>query len=103
MSSFLTVHSPFFKIRLLMEDFGYLFQFCCAGSFFSLSLLSTIWAYRDAQRHGVVAWAARRLGWPITWMKAAFALVAGSTLSIFIAILLETFLPFLAYFILYPL
>jgi RsiW-degrading membrane proteinase PrsW (M82 family) len=51
----------------------------------------------------VVAWAARRLGWPITWRQAALALVAGSTLSILIAILLETTLPFLAYNILYPL
>lgn len=51
----------------------------------------------------VVAWTARRLGWPITWRQAALALVAGSTLSILMAILLETFLPFLAYNILYPL
>jgi len=51
----------------------------------------------------VVAWAARRLGWPITWRQGALALVAGSTLSILMAILLETFLPFLTYFILYPL
>jgi len=50
-----------------------------------------------------VAWAARRLGGSITWRQAALALVAGSTLSVFIAILLETFLPFLAYNILYPL
>jgi RsiW-degrading membrane proteinase PrsW (M82 family) len=51
----------------------------------------------------VVAWAARRLGEPITWRQAALALVAGSTLSVVIAILLETTLPFLAYNILYPL
>jgi RsiW-degrading membrane proteinase PrsW (M82 family) len=51
----------------------------------------------------VFAWTARRLGWPITWRQGALALMAGSTLSIFIAILLETFLPFIAYFILYPL
>jgi len=36
-----------------MEDFGYLFQFCCAAIVFVLSLLSTLWAYRDAQRRGV--------------------------------------------------
>jgi RsiW-degrading membrane proteinase PrsW (M82 family) len=51
----------------------------------------------------VLAWTARRLGWPITWRQGALALMAGSTISIFIAILLETFLPFIAYFILYPL
>jgi RsiW-degrading membrane proteinase PrsW (M82 family) len=51
----------------------------------------------------VVAWAARRLAGSITWRQAALSLVAGSTLSIFIAILLETFLPFLVYNILYPL
>ncbi|MEK6575863.1 MAG: hypothetical protein AABZ58_16255, partial [Chloroflexota bacterium] len=32
----------------------------------------------------VVAWAARRLGWPVTWRQASLALVAGSTLSIFV-------------------
>jgi RsiW-degrading membrane proteinase PrsW (M82 family) len=51
----------------------------------------------------VLAWTTRRLGWPITWRQGALALVAGSTLSIFIAILLETFLPLLAYFVLFPL
>jgi len=52
---------------------------------------------------GVVAWATRRLGWPITWRQGALALVAGSTLSIFVAILLETVLPLLAFFLLAPL
>jgi RsiW-degrading membrane proteinase PrsW (M82 family) len=51
----------------------------------------------------VVAWAARRLGWPITWRQAALALVAGSTLSIFIAIALEMFLPYLTYLLVAPL
>jgi hypothetical protein len=36
-----------------MNDYGYLFQFCCAAMFFGLSLLSTLWAYRDAERRGV--------------------------------------------------
>lgn len=52
---------------------------------------------------GVVAWAARRLGWPITWRQGALALISGGTLSIFVAILLETFLPYLAYVLIAPL
>jgi RsiW-degrading membrane proteinase PrsW (M82 family)/tetratricopeptide (TPR) repeat protein len=51
----------------------------------------------------VVAWAARRLGWPITWRQGALALVAGSTLSIFVAILLEALLPYLAFLLVAPL
>ncbi len=51
----------------------------------------------------VVAWAGRRLGWPITWRQGALALVAGSTLSIFIAIVLETALPYLTYLLVAPL
>jgi len=51
----------------------------------------------------VVAWAARRLGGAITWRQAALALVAGSTLSIFIAIVLESFLPYLAFLLVAPL
>ncbi len=51
----------------------------------------------------VVAWAARRLGWPVTWRQASLALVAGSTLSIFVAIFLETFLQVIAYFLIAPL
>jgi len=52
---------------------------------------------------GVLAWAGRRLGWPITWRQGALAVVAGSTLSIFVAILVETFLPYLAYLLIAPL
>lgn len=51
----------------------------------------------------VMAWAYKRLGWPITWRQGALALVAGATLSIFLAILLETFLPFLASILIEPL
>jgi hypothetical protein len=36
-----------------MEDLGYIFQFCCAGMFFVFQILSTFWAFRDAQRRGV--------------------------------------------------
>jgi hypothetical protein len=37
----------------------------------------------------VVAYAAPRLGWPATWRQGAMALVAGSTLSIWITIVLQ--------------
>jgi formylglycine-generating enzyme required for sulfatase activity/RsiW-degrading membrane proteinase PrsW (M82 family) len=52
---------------------------------------------------GVVAWVGRRLGWPITWRQGALALVAGSTLSIFVAILLETLVPYLVFLLVAPL
>jgi RsiW-degrading membrane proteinase PrsW (M82 family) len=51
----------------------------------------------------VVAWAARRLGWPLTWRQAALALVAGSTFSIFVAIVVEGSLPILVYLLVAPL
>jgi len=51
----------------------------------------------------VLAWAFPRLGWPATWRQASLMLVAGSTLSIAIAILLEIGLPYIYYRLLYPL
>jgi len=51
----------------------------------------------------VLAWALRRLGWPITWRQGALALVAGATLSCFLAIILETLLPILASILIGPL
>jgi len=51
----------------------------------------------------VLAWALRRLGWPITWRQGALALVAGATLSLFLAIILETALPILASMLIDPL
>jgi len=50
-----------------------------------------------------LAFAYRRLGWPVTWRQAALILAAGSTLSIAIAILLEGFLPYLYYLLIKPL
>ena len=50
----------------------------------------------------VVAWAARRLGPAITWRQGALALVAGSTLSIVVALILESFLPYLAFLLVAP-
>jgi hypothetical protein len=51
----------------------------------------------------VVAWSVHRLGAPITWRQAALALVAGSTLSIFVALGLEILLPLLAFWLVLPL
>jgi RsiW-degrading membrane proteinase PrsW (M82 family) len=51
----------------------------------------------------VLAWASSRLGAPITWRQAVMALVAGSTLSVCIALVLEGILPFLVFILLPPL
>ncbi len=50
----------------------------------------------------VLAWAGRKLGWPITWRQGALAFVAGSTLSIIVAILLQTIFPYVVYNLLMP-
>jgi len=50
----------------------------------------------------VLAWAFRTLGWPLTWRQTALAFVCGSTLSIIVAIILETTLPFLTYLLVEP-
>ena len=50
----------------------------------------------------VLAWSNRRLGEPVTWRQAALAFVCGSTLSIIVALVLETVLPYLAYLLLEP-
>jgi RsiW-degrading membrane proteinase PrsW (M82 family) len=52
---------------------------------------------------GVVAWAVRRLGCPVTWRQVSLALVTGSTLSIFIAIVLEMLMPLLIILLVPPL
>jgi RsiW-degrading membrane proteinase PrsW (M82 family) len=51
----------------------------------------------------VLAWVARRLGWPASWRQGALALVAGSTLSVIVTVVLEGILPFLAYLLIGPL
>ena len=51
----------------------------------------------------VLAWVYRKIGWPITWRQAALAFACGSTLSIIVAIILETILPYFAYLLLEPL
>lgn len=51
----------------------------------------------------VLAWAYRKMGWPVTWRQAVLAFVSGSTLSILVAIILEMALPYLAYLLLEPL
>jgi hypothetical protein len=50
----------------------------------------------------VLAWAYRKLGWPLTWRQASLAFICGSTLSVLIAILLETTIPYLAFLLLSP-
>jgi RsiW-degrading membrane proteinase PrsW (M82 family) len=50
----------------------------------------------------VLAWAFRRLGWPVTWRQGAMMLAAGSTLSIAIALFLEGILPMLYYLLIEP-
>lgn len=50
----------------------------------------------------VLAWAFRKMGWPITWRQTSLAFVCGSTLAIIVAIVLETMLPYFAYLLLEP-
>ena len=50
----------------------------------------------------VLAWAYRKMGWPVTWRQASLAFVCGSTLAILVAILLETTIPYIAYLLLAP-
>jgi len=49
-----------------------------------------------------LGWAFRAMGFPITWRQAALAFLCGSTLSVIVAIILETTLPFLAYLLVEP-
>jgi RsiW-degrading membrane proteinase PrsW (M82 family) len=51
----------------------------------------------------VLAWAGRRLGWSVSWRQGSLAFVSGSTLSILIAIVLETILPYFIYLLVLPL
>jgi RsiW-degrading membrane proteinase PrsW (M82 family) len=51
----------------------------------------------------VLTWSGRRLGWPTNWRDSSFSFVSGSTLSIFIAITLETLLPYFIYLLVLPL
>jgi len=50
----------------------------------------------------VLAWAYRKMGFPITWRQASLAFVCGSTLAILVAIILETTLPYIAYLLIEP-
>ncbi len=50
----------------------------------------------------VLAWAYRKMGFPVTWRQASLAFVSGSTLAILVAIILEMTLPYLAYLLLEP-
>ena len=50
----------------------------------------------------VLAWAYRKMGFPVTWRQASLAFVCGSTLAITVAIILETTLPYIAYLLIEP-
>jgi len=50
----------------------------------------------------VIAWAYRKMGFPITWRQASLAFISGSTISIIIAIVLETTLPYIGYLLIAP-
>jgi RsiW-degrading membrane proteinase PrsW (M82 family) len=51
----------------------------------------------------VLAWAGRRLGWPLTWRQTALMLVSGSTLSVLVTIILGSAFPFFIYLLVDPL
>jgi RsiW-degrading membrane proteinase PrsW (M82 family) len=51
----------------------------------------------------VLAYAYRRLGFPLTWRQGSLAFVSGCTLSILLAILLEAAIPYLIYLLVEPL
>jgi len=75
-------------------NFGVAEEFLFPPLFFLGAALPTL---------SVIAWVARRLGWPVTWRQASLALVAGSTLSVFVALFLETFMPLLIMLLVPPL
>jgi RsiW-degrading membrane proteinase PrsW (M82 family) len=45
----------------------------------------------------VLAYACRRLGFPVTWRQGSLGFVSGSTLSVMVALILEMILPVLLY------
>ena len=50
----------------------------------------------------VLAWSFHALGWPVTWRQGALMFVAGSTLSILVTILLDSFLPYVFFLLVEP-
>jgi RsiW-degrading membrane proteinase PrsW (M82 family) len=50
----------------------------------------------------VLAWAYQKMGWPITWRQAALAFISGSTISILVAIILESTFTYFGYLLLEP-
>lgn len=51
----------------------------------------------------VLAWAYRRLSWPLTWRQGILMIVSGSTISILVTMLLHFFIPFIIYLLVEPL
>ncbi|HEY5731231.1 MAG TPA: PrsW family glutamic-type intramembrane protease [Anaerolineales bacterium] len=50
----------------------------------------------------VLAWAYRKLGFPITWRQASLAFVSGSTLSIIVTLMLGSLLTYVIYMLVSP-
>ncbi len=51
---------------------------------------------------GVLAWAGKQLGWPISWRQGSTALVTGSTLSVVVALLLGGVISALFFILILP-
>ena len=50
-----------------------------------------------------LAFALRRLGWPITWHQASLMAISGGTLSIVVTVLLGSLVPYIIYLLVAPL
>ncbi|HSG43613.1 MAG TPA: PrsW family glutamic-type intramembrane protease, partial [Anaerolineales bacterium] len=50
----------------------------------------------------VLAWAYRRMGFPVTWRQASLAFVSGSTLSIIVTLILGSLLTYVIYMLVSP-
>ncbi len=50
-----------------------------------------------------LAFAYRRLGWPITWRQASLMFISGGTLSIIVTVLLGSVVPYVYYLLIEPL
>ncbi|UCG23799.1 MAG: PrsW family intramembrane metalloprotease [Chloroflexota bacterium] len=51
---------------------------------------------------GVLAYAGKQLGWPVTWRQGSTALVTGSTLSVVVTLVLGTFISALIFILIMP-
>ena len=51
----------------------------------------------------VLSWAGGRLNWPVTWRQGSLVFLCGCTVSVLVALMLESVLPYLAYLLILPL